>query len=420
MLTIKRQNKNIGQKIGRGLFFTSLIFSLFVFFSCMTSSGLTGLDETEGKSKSEAAQKARDAANKGFMDEMGEGIGIADIPESLPGRTVKPSQFDEPEIVITQNINTSTKQPDWVRNAQKTFPSSRYLSAVGSGKSTGEAENAAIASIARIIKQNVSSTLVTTEKDAVSSTGASSNQSTVDEIIETYAVVDALVGVKIAEFWWDKNDIVYALAYVDKQEAAQYYLRKMNENENEIMEKISVAKNSLGQFSSFSLALQALSLAEENEQYIDILYAMDAKTAQSNTFRYGSIVSVKEFSYAVAEAIAIDISVVGDDDGRIGLALSTMLAKYGFKTYIGTSNANYLLDAAVSFVDVPSERNVYVRYIFSANLVDKKTTKILLPYSDNKREGHVHEAGAKERAIQSLVTTIQDEYASFFVDFIRR
>ncbi|HUH44940.1 MAG TPA: hypothetical protein VLZ44_07220, partial [Treponemataceae bacterium] len=96
MLTIKRQNKNIGQKIGRGLFFTSLIFSLFVFFSCMTSSGLTGLDETEGKSKSEAAQKARDAANKGFMDEMGEGIGIADIPESLPGRTVKPSQFDEP------------------------------------------------------------------------------------------------------------------------------------------------------------------------------------------------------------------------------------------------------------------------------------------------------------------------------------
>ena len=262
--------------------------------------------------------------------------------------------------------------------------------------------------------------MVTTEKDAVSSTGASFNQSTIDEIIETYAVVDALVGVKIAEFWWDKNDIVYALAYVDKQEAAQYYVRKMGENENEIMEKISVAKNSLGQFSSFSLALQALSLAEENEQYIDILYAMDAKTAQSNTFRYGSIVSVKEFSYAVAEAIAIDISVVGDDDGRIGLALSTMLAKYGFKTYIGTSNANYLLDAAVSFVDVPSERNVYVRYIFSANLVDKKTTKILLPYSDNKREGHVHEAGAKERAIQSLVTTIQDEYASFFVDFIRR
>ena len=147
---------------------------------------------------------------------------------------------------------------------------------------------------------------------------------------------------------------------------------------------------------------------------------MDAKTAQRNTFRYGSIVSVKEFSYAVAEAIAIDISVVGDDDGRIGLALSTMLAKYGFKTYIGTSNANYFLDAAVSFVDVPSERNVYIRYIFSANLVDKKTTKILLPYSDNKREGHVHEAGAKERAIQSLVTTIQDEYANFFVDFIRR
>jgi hypothetical protein len=418
MLTIKRRNKNIRIQLRRGLFLTCVIFSLFVFFSCVSTSAVDLSDEAE---KSEAAQKARDAANKGFMDEMGEGIGIADIPESLPGGgALKPSQFDEPEIVITQNINTSTKQPDWVKNTQTSFPSSRYLSAVGSGKSTSEAENAAIASIARIIKQNVSSTLVTTEKDAVSSTGDSSNQSTVDEIIETYAVVDALVGVKIAEFWWDKNDIVYALAYVDKQEAAEYYVRKMGENENEIMEKISVAKNSLGQFSSFSLALQALSLAEENEQYIDILYAMDAKTAQRNTFRYGSIVSVKEFSYAVAEAIAIDISVVGDDDGRIGLALSTMLAKYGFKTYIGTSNANYFLDAAVSFVDVPSERNVYIRYIFSANLVDKKTTKILLPYSDNKREGHVHEAGAKERAIQSLVTTIQDEYANFFVDFIRR
>jgi len=120
MLTIKRRNKNIRIQLRRGLFLTCVIFFLFVFFSCVSTSAVDLSDEAE---KSEAAQKARDAANKGFMDEMGEGIGIADIPESLPGGgALKPSQFDEPEIVITQNINTSTKQPDWVKNTQTRFP----------------------------------------------------------------------------------------------------------------------------------------------------------------------------------------------------------------------------------------------------------------------------------------------------------
>lgn len=401
-----------------------LMSILFFLFSCATSPSKADISSNAASPSktdpsSSAAQRARDAANKGFMEEIGEGIGIPEIPESLPSGSTKSSQYDEPEIIIAQNINTSTKQPSWVKNSQNAYPASRYLSAVGSGRSTGDAENAAIASIARIIKQNVSSTIKTREIDSVSSSGSSFNQSTLDEIIETYSVVDALVGVKIGQFWWDKNDIVYAVAYVDKQEASQYYSKKMNENEALIMEKIAAADRLQGQFISFNSALQALFLAEENEQYLDILHAMDANAARAKNFRYGSLASIKDLSYSIAQKIAIDISVVGDDEGRIATSLSTMLAKYGFKTRIGNLGASYLLDAAVSFVEVPAERNYFLRFIFSANLIEKSKGTIVLPYSANKREGHISIEGAKERAVQSLLNTIQNEYANFFVEFLR-
>lgn len=409
MFTIKNK-MSTERQILKKFFLLLLGCNLVIYFiSCASS--------PEASKKSTAAQKARDAANKALIEETGEGIGIPEVPKSVPGK--ESSAFDEPEIIIAQNVNTNTKQPAWVNNPQNTYPSSRYLSAVGSGRSTGDAENAAIAAIARIIKQNVSSSVTTREKDMVSSTGTAFNQASIDEIIETYSVVDALVGVRIGEFWWDKNDIVYAIAYVDKQEAAQYYTKKINENERLIMEKIALAKASQGQFSSFSTALQSLSLAEENEQYIDILYAMDPNAARARAFQYGSVASVKDLSYTLAQNIAIDISVVGDDDRRIGATLSTMLSRYGFKPVAGLSNAHYLLDAAVSYVDVPADRNFFVRFIFSANLKEKKTDKILLPYSNNKREGHINAEGAKERAIQSLLTSIQEEYAGFFVDFLR-
>lgn len=389
---------------------------IFFFYSC-ASSPIPGIEAQEKeKTSSSAAQRARDAANKGFIDETGEGIGYAGVPESMPGRS---EQLDEPELIVTQNINTSKKQPSWVSNSQAAYPSSRYLSAVGSGKSTSEAENAAIAAIARIIKQNVASTLVTTEKDSVSSSGASNYQSTIDEIIETHSVVDALVGVKIGEFWWDTKDNVFAVAYVEKQEATQYYSKKISDNEAVIVEKMALAKKNEGDFSSFTLVLQALNLAEEVDQYLDILHAMDTNAARNKILQYGSSIAVKEFSYTVAQKISVDISVDGDTDGRVGFALATMLAKYGFKTKIGLSNSAYLLDSAMSLVDVPAERNYYVRFIFSANLMEKRSGKNVLPFSINKREGHINAEGAKERAIQSLVKTIETEYASFFIDFLQ-
>lgn len=388
--------------------------------------------------KAQSAQKARDAADRAFMNEKGEGIGDMDIPPSLPNAAdsdavsvpeivyvndgAAASSFDEPSVLIAMGETVQGKQPEWVKSPQKAFPSSQFLSAVGMGKNTAEAENSAIASIGKIIKQNVSSKVVTTEKDAVSSSGFSASSSTLDEIIETYSVVDALVGVKIHEFWWADDGYVYALAYLNKAEAAQYYTRKINDNEKLISETLMFADARKGSFDSFAAVQKAVRAAEENNQYLDILNAVQPSAYRAIMLSYGSEGRVREAAYEAAKNISIDVQVKGTEDARISSALTLMLSSYGFKTRIadGKTIAPYIIEAEVEFMDVPSERNKYVRYIFNAALKEVSTGKILLPYSENKREGHTSASEAQQKALRTLEKSIVENYAQAFIEYLQQ
>lgn len=398
--------------------------------------------QDDSAKNAQSAQKARDAADRAFMDETGEGIGDEDIPLSLPSSSAVTNQeepefvyvneqgiedvpsissFDEPSVMFAMADTAQGEQPEWVKSPQKAFAQSQYLSAVGMGKNTVDAENSAIASIGKIIKQNVSSKVVTTEKDAVSSSGFSSSSSTLDEIIETYSVVDALVGVKIHEFWWGNDGYVYALAYLNKAEAAQYYSRKISENESIVEDRLSFANSRKGSFDAFAAVQKAVRAAEENNQYMDILNAVQPSAYRAKKLSYGSEERVKEAAYDAAMAISIDVSVKGTDDSRIANAVILMLSSYGFRTKLADekSTAPYIIEADVEFMDVPSERNKYVRYVFNAALKEVSSGKILLPYSENKREGHTSASEAQQKALRTLEKSIVENYAQAFVNYLK-
>jgi hypothetical protein len=398
--------------------------------------------QDDSAKNAQSAQKARDAADRAFMDETGEGIGDEDIPRSLPSSSAVTNQeepefvyvneqgkddvpsissFDEPSVMFAMADTAQGEQPEWVKSPQKAFSQSQYLSAVGMGKNTVDAENSAIASIGKIIKQNVSSKVVTTEKDAVSSSGFSSSSSTLDEIIETYSVVDALVGVKIHEFWWGNDGYVYALAYLNKAEAAQYYSRKISENESLIDDRLSFANSRKGSFDAFAAVQKAVRAAEENNQYMDILNAVQSSAYRAKKLSYGSEERVKEAAYDAAMTISIDVSVKGTDDSRIANAVILMLSSYGFRTKLADekSTAPYIIEADVEFMDVPSERNKYVRYVFNAALKEVSSGKILLPYSENKREGHTSASEAQQKALRTLEKSIVENYAQAFVNYLK-
>lgn len=398
--------------------------------------------QDDSTKNAQSAQKARDAADRAFMGETGEGIGDEDIPLSLPSSSAVTNQeepefvyvneqgiddvpsissFDEPSVMFAMADTAQGEQPEWVKSPQKAFSQSQYLSAVGMGKNTVDAENSAIASIGKIIKQNVSSKVVTTEKDAVSSSGFSSSSSTLDEIIETYSVVDALVGVKIHEFWWGNDGYVYALAYLNKAEAAQYYSRKISENESLIDDRLSFANSRKGSFDAFAAVQKAVRAAEENNQYMDILNAVQSSAYRAKKLSYGSEERVKEAAYDAAMTISIDVSVKGTDDSRIANAVILMLSSYGFRTKLADekSTAPYIIEADVEFMDVPSERNKYVRYVFNAALKEVSSGKILLPYSENKREGHTSASEAQQKALRTLEKSIVENYAQAFVNYLK-
>ncbi len=420
---------------------TALCAILVFFFVSCASTPDTQDDGTQNTKNAQSAQKARDAANRAFMNETGDGVGDEDIPDSLPSSSASEndaavsgsnssnpvddyssiSSFDEPSVVFSLPDTVQGKQPEWVKSPQRLFPPSQYLSAVGMGKNTADAENSAIASIGKVINQNVSSKIVTTEKDAVSTSGFTSSSSTLDEIIEIYSVVDALVGVKIHEFWWGDDGYVYALAYLNKAEAAQYYMKKISENESLAAQSLLFARERKGSFDAFAAVQTAVRAAEENNQYMDILNAVQPSEYRAKQLSYGNVENVKKAAYEIAMTISIDVSVQGTDDSRISSAIMLMLSKYGFMAKLAEegSTASYIIDADVEFMDVPSERNKYVRYVFNADLKEAASGKILLPYSENKREGHTSVSEAQQRAIRTLEKSILENYSKAFVNYLR-
>jgi hypothetical protein len=289
------------------------------------------------------------------------------------------------------------------------------MSAVGYGEDRLAAENAAIAAITKIVKQQVKTSTSSTENFSMLENDWNSSKDLVSNI-ETNSDVE-ISGIYIQDVYPIKNGKkieYYALALINRNEAGNHYKSKIKELTSVIDQQIIEAYKNMGTFASYSVLSKATDLAKENDYYLDILAVINPDFYKISIPDYGNAATVEELARRCLSQIVIGFDIKGDIDGRIAAAFSKIFSEYGIKIADSKdSDATYTFDAEVSFTPLQmsgESKNKYIRFVVNANLTELKTEKIVLPFSISGREAHLSEEEATQRAIRTIENEIKKNF----------
>ncbi|NLM00518.1 MAG: hypothetical protein GX220_03570 [Treponema sp.] len=381
-------------------------FLAIVFISC----GSKVSEQPSKETSAQAAQRARETADDAFLKTFGSSVGVSSKDSSSKKEAEKSTPVEEkPVMKIGQ-------EPSWVKQPQTGADQNLFLCGTGEGKTSAEAENNAIASLARIIRQDISSQTTTTDSVTVKNDITTSSSSSLDEIVKTESLIKDLVGVRIKEFYTNKLGRIHALAVMNRAEASEIYVKKIADTEQTVLDLIADSEKQSKTFEGYFAIRKAAALANQIEDYASILAVVDKQVFQAYKPIYGSKQAVDKKAFEFATSLAIGVNIKGDYNGRAAAAVSKVLGDYGFFTT--STKAKYLIEGNLAFDNASVGKNIFVRYTFDSYLKDVENGTRFFPFSSNAREGHLTEAEAKNRSVRTMEKNIETKFAQAFNDFV--
>ena len=312
----------------------------------------------------------------------------------------------------TNSVFTKNKTPDWVSKNEHEY-SKNNLCAVGIARSLDEANSVAISNIGKIINQKIESETTFVNSESLSKTGTAETSSSINQIIKTSALVDSLVGVEIAENWKDKDNNYYSLAILDKTKTYLYYSEKINQNEKEIKEACNLVSSDEDKFLIYGKLQNTKRLAQENETYLDIIYAVNKASYTVTSKSVTTVAKIENILNNFSKTVSIKIF---DDEKnpRIQNFFYDYFSGKGFS--VNSQKPDYILDYDINIENTNSDLLFYARYAFNANLKSINSDSVIYSFSTSERIAHKSYEEANQKAIISLEKKLTKAFDDHFIE----
>jgi len=301
--------------------------------------------------------------------------------------------------------------PLWVTDTARAYPDSEWLVVVEREVNAQTAERAAISRLAQVF--HVDLQLVTTANrelaEVVDNTRgqtvvmSSESREFAQELVSASAV-SGLIGLQI-ESWTAYEGRAYANARINRREGSARYSAMIRENERVISQLIEEAGRRPQTFEAVQMLNLAHSFAAATDNFHSLLTVLDPSAIATRP-SYGNAEAVKSLAQSAGQAIVVTIAVDGDDGGRITRAFTESLNSRGFRTSAAGANP-YVLSVSFELenVDLNHATNRFVRYVLNGSLKNRAGVEIF-SFSENRREGHLNESEARQRAIRAAEQSI--------------
>ncbi|GHV83291.1 hypothetical protein AGMMS50212_06440 [Spirochaetia bacterium] len=316
----------------------------------------------------------------------------------------------------TISLYAQSREPVWVTSPSSVYRQNRYVSAVGYGRNRGDAEKNALTALSAIFGQSIHSdfsTLTNYTEALKNGVVKTSDSTSVQNAIKTSTAMDSLIGAEIADVWQDtQNRMWYAVAVMDIAKTTELYTELLRANQKliEDLTKLSASdKNSLDAFSRYRFAA---TIADANNEYVSVLSVIGTVPGDLKQLKKGNDYRLEAVN--LAHNIPIAVSVKGDRKNRITNAFADVLADIGFKS--GGNNNRYILtaDVKLSETSFPGNDAKFSRYTLDTYLLDTANNSRIIPFSLDGREGHSSSTEAENRAVDTIVTEISEQYGEVF------
>lgn len=322
------------------------------------------------------------------------------------------------------NSLSVAEAPKWVLSPNSVYNSSLYITNVGTGRDRDAAQTNALSGLAAVFGQNVNT--VTTSTEVVSQVNATyEHNRLVEQNIQREVNQNEMLGVSVDNFWFDGNFTWYAIAVMDRMNAASLYESRIKDNSTEISKLVDFAKKESGRdpMAAYARYNSAASLAADNDVYITRLHVLNSLSGEDMRKVSMSGVTIRNNMYELIKNILVSVKISGDSDGTIKSACAQVFAAHGFATAATggvASKPRYELDAAYQKNSASNSANtiVYCRYSLVGYLTDTVSGERLMPVSVSGREGAANQEEAERRALSSLKKNVAENFYKQLTEYL--
>ncbi|MBI2428507.1 MAG: LPP20 family lipoprotein [Ignavibacteriales bacterium] len=301
------------------------------------------------------------------------------------------------------------EKPSWIDAPQDKYPSSHYLTAIGTGDTRKAAENSAAASLSQIFQSTIKAEQTVNEryKELFTAPNQSTfeGQSDVTKNI-TISTDQTLYNVQYGDSYTDNLGKIYVLASLERRPTAEIYKKKMEENETQMLRYIKqydAPKDPVARYAGINAASVFSSMNEMLKSQLLIIMPGEAYAPTSGY----DAVKVQQMLNGARKDLPFSIALTGDSDGRVVAIVKEMLSEMGFVT---VEKGAISISGDVSFQELDLKRpEKYVRWSYKFSVVDPSGASIV-SLNENGREGHVTYDEAVNRSLRTMKQKIKTNF----------
>lgn len=313
-------------------------------------------------------------------------------------------------FMLLFHLGTQEGKPSWLDHPEKSYPSSQYMTAVGSGDTRKEAENSAASNLSKIFESRIKSeeTINARYMEIMNSPNQSSleSQTGINRKISVSSE-QTLMNIHYPESFTDNLGRVYALAVLEREPTAAIYKSKIDENHDRIMAYEKRFKEATDRVQRYAIIDAALVISKANEtlkqQLLIIMPGMEVQPDSGS-----SLEKITEMCSEAQKEIPFAIDITGSDGDKVTNMVGEVLSQLGFPI---SAEGILTVKGSESIEQIDLKRDEkFVRWSYEFSVCDTSRTAIIA-LSENGREGHLTYEEAVARALRTMRDKIRTDFA---------
>lgn len=313
-------------------------------------------------------------------------------------------------LVLLCCCATERVAPDWVIGKQDPEIASRYLLAVGSGRSRDEAERDARQSLASYFGTNINSQVYagSTYYEKAGNVQASQVYNA-DLLIDVK--VDDLVCIEEIETYVDSEGVFYVLLGMNKRESIVYYSSKLTDLNNEISLKYESLENSARNLENLILLADLRAKVSKATEISEMMGLIDRSRAIPVSVQESQIQRLRQ---DFIKSISFSFELSGDAESVVS-SVEKVVTDNGFQVSLEQTTNVIVLSLVLSDISGNS-KNAFCGYDLSIEIRDSLSGKVFYSWEKQGREAMSTFEQAKAKVVYNLSKEIEKEFNTAFTE----
>lgn len=313
----------------------------------------------------------------------------------------------------------AAKMPGWMSELETSFPSAKYLAAVGSGDTRRDAEADATGALAKQFTVHIQVDTEAQQRYADIVKGDSTyseSERSISQSVGTQAS-EQFVNLRFSDPYTDTMGTTHAVAYIERAPTAAIYRTLIGKD-------LGVAKRLRGRAAAANGALQRFALYDASYQVslnarrlVSQLRIIHGPSAILLEGEVDEAITVSQERDAEANKLTYRLEIAGDDDDKIGAMVRETLAS---QSLVNHELGGLVVRGSWSMENVAvNPKYKSVRWTINLSLMDEMGTAVASVFKE-ARENGIGEAEARAFAYREVEKSISADLPKSLQDYLTR